>query len=302
MISRGLGQILASTAAASLTISPAMAKSASTLQDLIDARAGQAEGTLTQRGWAYVTGNKSAPETHGYWWNASRKDCVKVTTREGRYAAIDDTGASDCNQKSSGSGAAVAVAAVGAVALTALLLSRKTKDKPGNDYRPDWQHVEVYDVSSSDTLRIFNQPSKKGRVVGRVRNGAILRNFGCEEYKRESWCEVATMDGYAEGWARDRYLRPAQSVNPGYPGGGDWGDGGWGGNYRGTVEVYGTRNDRLKITASPSKNSQVVARVAEGTTLRSLGCQSISGDNWCEVTSINGGDRGWARERYLRRR
>jgi hypothetical protein len=294
-----------------------MAKSADSLRDLIGARAGQAEGTFAQRGWSYVTGNKGSAESHGYWWHAGRKDCIKVTTRDGRYTAITDASASDCNQKSSGNGTAVAVAAVGAVALTALLMSRKSKNRPGggNGYQPEWQQVEVHGLQS-DSLRIFFEPATTARVARRVGDGTLLRNFGCDTYNGESWCEVATNDGRTEGWARDRYLRPVQTVNPGYPGGnwpgggrpggdrpgGNWGENGWGGDYRGIVEVYGLQSGSMKITADPSKDASVVTRVGQGTSLRSMGCRSIGGDNWCDVSTMNGRNRGWARERYLRRR
>ncbi len=307
-IARVLGRVLVSTAAVSLTISPVMAKSANTMQDLVGARAGQAEGTFSQRGWTYVTGGKTDYDAHGYWWNASRKDCIKVTTRDGRYTAIADASAGDCNQKSSGTGTAVAAAAVvGAVALGAILLSRKSKDRPGNDngYQPEWQPVEVYNLQTG-SMRIFREPSTSARVIQNVPAGTILRNFGCDDYNGESWCEVSAPNGRSDGWARDRYLRPTQTVNPGYPGGGypggGWGDNNWGGNYRGTVEVYGLKSGRLKINSSPSKDSRVVTQVREGSTLRTQGCGSYRGENWCEVATMNGRYQGWARERYLRRR
>lgn len=63
-ISAVFGRTLVSAAAASLMISPAWAKSADTMQDLVGARTAQIEGTMTQRGWTYITGN----ESHGFWW------------------------------------------------------------------------------------------------------------------------------------------------------------------------------------------------------------------------------------------
>jgi len=319
IISNGLGRTLASAIALSLMVSPAMAKAGDGLQDLVGARAGQAEGTLSARGWAYVTGSNSNSEAQGYWWNASSKDCVRITTRDGRYAAIDEAKAADCNQKSSGNGTgtAVAVAAVGAVALTALLLSRKSKDRSDNNggYQPEWQRVEVHGLQSG-TMKIFANPSKNARVIRGVGSGTVLRNFGCEDYNSESWCEVATVDGRTNGWARDRYLRPTDSGSGGNWGGGNgngngnggnWGGGngsgnGWGGNYRGLVEVYGLQSGTLKITAGPSKDERVVSRVSAGTRLRSQGCQTVRGENWCQVSTVNGRTQGWARERYLRQR
>lgn len=302
-ISNGYGRSLAAAVAIALTAGQALAKSADTLQDLVGATTAQAEGTLSQRGWSLAASGSAGGESHGYWWNASRKDCVKLTAREGRYAAVEDAKAGDCNQKSSGSGTgtAVAVAAVGAAAVAAILLSRKSKDRNDGGYQPEWQQVEAYNLDSG-SLRIFSQPSKNARVVRSVGSGTVLRNFGCDDYNSESWCEVATMDGRTNGWARDRYLRVTD--NAGYPGnnGGGWSGGNnWGGDYRGTVEVYGLQSGSLKIMASPSKDGRVVGKVGSGTTLRSGGCQTSSGENWCEVSTMNGRTRGWARERYLRR-
>ncbi|MCB2077288.1 MAG: hypothetical protein KDE55_06265 [Novosphingobium sp.] len=289
----------ASLIALSLTITPAMAKSADDMQDLVGARAGQAEGTLTARGWTYADGDKSGSEAHAYWWNASRKDCIKVTTRDGRYAAIEDASDKDCGKKSGSGGAVAAAAVVGAVALGALLLTRKDKDKNKNDsdydYEQGWQQVEAYNLQSG-TLRIFAGPSTNEYVRGRVSEGTRLRNMGCDEYSGESWCEVQTMNGRTTGWARDKYLRVTD-----YGSGGGWGGGGGGwGNNNQMVEVYNLQSGRLKITSGPSKNDYVVGSVREGATLRKSGCQSAEGEQWCHVATPDRRLNGGARERYLR--
>lgn len=96
-------------AAASLVLAPvaAAAKSASSLNDLVDARAAGAESDLESRGWTMITGHKGGSASYNYWWNRDRKNCVMVTTRDGRYASITDASAGDCNQKSSGGNATV---------------------------------------------------------------------------------------------------------------------------------------------------------------------------------------------------
>jgi hypothetical protein len=80
------------------------AKSANSLNDLVGARAAGAESDLQSRGWVGAGGHKSASASYTYWWNGDRRDCVMVTTRDGRYASIVDATPADCNQSGGGSG------------------------------------------------------------------------------------------------------------------------------------------------------------------------------------------------------
>lgn len=112
---------------------PALAANAKDLNDLVGARAGQAEGDLESRGYTYITGNEGSFNTkHSYWWNANGKNCVHIETRDGRYASIRDASKGDCNQKD-GSGAAAAVGAVAGIALLGALLS-KSHHRDGKNY------------------------------------------------------------------------------------------------------------------------------------------------------------------------
>jgi hypothetical protein len=225
----------ASVAVAALAAAPIAAKKAESLRDLIGARGAGAETELGQRGFEYISGNKSDTTSYTYWWDNSGKDCVRVEVRDGRVAAITDAKAEDCGKKSGSNDGAIAAAAVGAVAIGAILLSRKDKDKHRDQYQQDWQQVEVHNTQSG-TARIFRNPDKNSRVRDEVREGTILRNYGCDNYNGESWCEVSTLNGRSQGWARDRYLRvrygnnyPDYGSGGGYPGGGYPG-GGWGGS------------------------------------------------------------------------
>ncbi len=204
------------SAALALAITPAMAEKAKDLSYLVGARAAGGETELQSRGFEYVTGKVEGGDTKvSFYWDAGDKDCVRVDTYDGRYTSITDASHSDCNQKSSGNGAAIAAAAIGAAALGAILLSRKSKDRPDA-----YQDVEVYGVQSG-SARIFANPSKTARVRRQVREGSILRNYGCDNYEGESWCEVANTNGRNKGWARDRYLRPVG--HSGGNSGPDWG-------------------------------------------------------------------------------
>lgn len=235
----------ASLAVAALAAAPIAAKKAESLRDLLGASGASAETQLQQRGFEYISGNKNDYASNSYWWDRNGKDCVIVEVMNGRVVTINDAKAEDCGKKSSNDGA-IAAAAIGAVAIGAILLSRKDKDKHRDQYQQDWQEVQVHNTQSG-SLRIFRNPDKNSRVRGEVREGETLRNYGCDNYNGESWCEVTTLNGRTKGWARDRYLR----VTGNYPGNGWGGSGGsgWGGSGNGNYGyLTGSRPERAEDT------------------------------------------------------
>lgn len=85
-----------------LTSSAALAQSTPPdLADLVGARAGQAEGALAQRGYAFVRAERGDDRSYTYWWNAGRRQCVTIATMDGRYNSILATPAPDCRQSAS---------------------------------------------------------------------------------------------------------------------------------------------------------------------------------------------------------
>lgn len=210
----------AALAVTAMASAPIAAKKAESLRDLVGVSGASAETQLTQRGFEYISGNKSNNSSFTYWWDSKGKDCVRVEVRNGEVAAITDAKAEDCGKKSGNDGA-IAAAAIGAVAIGALLLSRKDKDKHREEYQQDWQQVQVHNTQSG-SLRIFRNPDKNSRVRGEVREGDFLRNYGCDNYNGESWCEVTTTNGRTRGWARDRYLRVTDYRPDNGWGGPDW--------------------------------------------------------------------------------
>jgi hypothetical protein len=218
----------AAVAVAAMAAAPIAAKKADSLRDLLGAPGAGAETQLQQRGFEYVTGNKNGSSSFGYWWDRNGKDCVVVEVMNGRVVTINDAKSEDCGHKSNND-AAIAAAAIGAVAIGALLMSGKDKERHREQYQQDWQPVVVYNTQSG-SARIFRRPDKDSRVRDDVREGTRLRNYGCDRYNGELWCQVSTMNGRTEGWARDRYLR----VTNDYPGGGWGGSGGSGGGWGGS--------------------------------------------------------------------
>lgn len=82
-----------------LAIIPTVAQAQRTgLEDMVGARAGQAEGELQRRGYRNVGGEKGDDRSYAYWWNDDRRQCVSIATMNGRYSSVTPTTAPDCRQ------------------------------------------------------------------------------------------------------------------------------------------------------------------------------------------------------------
>lgn len=90
---------LGAALALALTIIPTVAQAQRTgLEDMVGARAGQAEGELQRRGYRNVGGEKGDDRSYTYWWNDERHQCVSIATMNGRYSSVTPTTAPDCRQ------------------------------------------------------------------------------------------------------------------------------------------------------------------------------------------------------------
>jgi hypothetical protein len=71
------------------------------LEDMVGARAGQAEGELQRRGFVNTGGSKGDDRSYTNWWNAARRQCVTIATMNGRYDSITSAPAPDCGRQAS---------------------------------------------------------------------------------------------------------------------------------------------------------------------------------------------------------
>lgn len=94
------GSLMATVTAVILVAGPASAQSTG-LDDLVGARAGQAEGELARRGYRNTGASQGDDRSYTYWWNADRRQCVSIATVDGRYSSITPTTAPDCRQPAS---------------------------------------------------------------------------------------------------------------------------------------------------------------------------------------------------------
>ncbi|MXN17743.1 SH3 domain-containing protein [Pseudooceanicola sp. GBMRC 2024] len=70
---------------------------------------------------------------------------------------------------------------------------------------PDWWVVR--DLPPRDRLNLRAGPGTGFGVLGKIPEGAALRNLGCRMSGNSRWCEVETPGGGLRGWVSGRYLR-----------------------------------------------------------------------------------------------
>jgi hypothetical protein len=70
--------------------------SGSGYQDLVGGKAAGGESALKSRGYSYSWGATEQNAKVNYWWTPGRKNCIQVTTRDGRFDEIVTVGTSVC--------------------------------------------------------------------------------------------------------------------------------------------------------------------------------------------------------------
>lgn len=68
----------------------------SALEDLVGARAGQAEGELTSRGYSFIRKEAAGSSAYAYYNEEQTGNCVTVRTQDGRFASIVYATQFDC--------------------------------------------------------------------------------------------------------------------------------------------------------------------------------------------------------------
>ncbi|MFN3747496.1 MAG: hypothetical protein ACK4SJ_02300 [Sphingorhabdus sp.] len=146
--------LIAAAASISLVASPAVAATPSDLADLVGVKGAAGESQLEARGYGLHHAAQGDDKSYTYWWNASSKKCVRVTTEDGRYTAINSESAGDCGKKSGDAGAAVAIGA--AALIGALALSHKSHNHNDNNHYGNAQYEADYERGYNDGL--YNYP------------------------------------------------------------------------------------------------------------------------------------------------
>jgi hypothetical protein len=73
----------------------------------------------------------------------------------------------------------------------------------------------VSGVAKNDRLNVRSAPSANAEIVGRLRNGTVVRNLGCRKIGQSRWCRISARgESGVHGWTNGRFL---------VEGGGDYG-------------------------------------------------------------------------------
>ncbi|MGY2733206.1 hypothetical protein [Sphingomonas sp. UYP23] len=71
------------------------------LEDMVGARAGQAENGIRARGYELIRADRGDDRSYTYWWSTARRQCVTIATMDGRYASVTPTLPPDCGKTAS---------------------------------------------------------------------------------------------------------------------------------------------------------------------------------------------------------
>ena len=131
------------------------------LSDLVGARAGQAEGQVTDRGYTWVKTDKEGNSSYSYWTEKGSGNCVTIRTEEGRYQSIAYAAKLDCQAQTA--------AAQSAPAPTGAESHCKLYNNKSNNYKYDGNcevnynsSGDVYDVTLGNGDR-YNFAGKGGK-------------------------------------------------------------------------------------------------------------------------------------------
>lgn len=134
-ITLALSALIAATAPAA-----ALAQTPSRLSDLVGARAGQSEGELGRRGYQATDRSEVVGDGRMTYWRRG-DDCVAIMTRDGRYASINQAGASECGSSGGGSGSSATAVAAG-IAIVGLAAAIAAHNRHHQD--ADRDHDQEY--------------------------------------------------------------------------------------------------------------------------------------------------------------
>lgn len=134
---------------------PAFAETPGSVRDLVGARAAGGETTLEERGFTLHHGSTKNDSKINIWWNPSTKECVRVTTYDGRFESVEKTTNADCGQRSGSKNDAGIAIAVGAAAILGIAALSSKSHHRGDRYN-DQQSTADFERGYRDGL--YNQP------------------------------------------------------------------------------------------------------------------------------------------------
>jgi hypothetical protein len=123
-------------------VNAAAAQDASSLRDLVGARAAAGTDEVVSRGFVYIDGRPGYGESQqAFYWNRNSKSCVRVSTANGRIESITSATPGECNQSAGSSSdrdAVAAAAVLGAAAIAAALAHENNQHANASNHGAQW--------------------------------------------------------------------------------------------------------------------------------------------------------------------
>ena len=195
----------------------------SEVADLLDARASSGEYSLSSRGYTLTHTSQGNDRIYNYWWNNSKKQCLCVITKDGRYAALDPVSSADCNQNSAPNhtvkkdktGAKVAVGAGAAAAIIgAAVLLNKSHHHDNNKHYDDAHDEAAFEAGYRDGMyshsyhNYFTEKSQSDAYAKGYDSGVGQRTNDTQHSSGYSGTKphinVRNLRGASANWASDQ--------------------------------------------------------------------------------------------------
>lgn len=176
---------------AALAVPTAVSAQTTGLEDMVGARAGQAEAELQRRGYVNTGGQQGDDRSYTNWWNERRGQCVTIATMNGRYDSITPSTAPDCGRSAAGNRRSGAN-------------NRqwdnddRRRDRYSGDAREFRHHMPARGISDFSELQAICRAEASGRYDRRPseltvnspvnqRDGAVVRGWFDGEGKRTTF-------------------------------------------------------------------------------------------------------------------
>lgn len=176
-----------STIMAVSAVTSTLAQTPGRLSDLVGARAGQAEGELSRRGYSATDRSEVVGDGRMTYWRRG-DECVSIMTRDGRYASINQAGRSECGVSSGNGNAGAAVAAVAIVGLAAALAAHNHRhDNADRNHDDEYQRGYQAALYGSDyDDRHETEGYHEGYLAGEA-EAANRRNANSRWVRQAPW-------------------------------------------------------------------------------------------------------------------
>lgn len=156
------------------------------------------------------------------------------------------------------------------------LVEGKPSTKPTPDPAPVPEdggpdYYKVKGVAAGQLLNVRSGASTDNAVVGRLENGAVVKNLGCATGAAGRWCKISSTSPKLTGWVSGRYLVEGSAPGTGGNPGGNTGGGGFSGKGKLPCSTFAgqpTHNCSYAVTGDGVGGARLTITLDDGTLRR----------------------------------